>query len=104
MVHLDIGFTDLARGVCELYFDKHYPAAIALAEALAARGGPEQYAWTSHPWMVQEYLDGVAGCAPNPRTPAQVSFQCVTIPLRINDRARRSRQWRLRLLQATFAG
>ena len=71
MVHLDIGFTDLARGVCELYFDKHYPPAIALAEALAARGGPEQYAWTSHPWMIQEYLDGVAGCATTPRTPAQ---------------------------------
>ena len=25
MVHLDVGFTDLARNVCELYFDKFFP-------------------------------------------------------------------------------
>ena len=25
MVHLDIGFTDLARNVCDQYFDTHYP-------------------------------------------------------------------------------
>ncbi len=53
MVHLDIGFTNLGRKVCEQYFDEHYPSAIALAKALEARGGPERYAWTSHPWMIQ---------------------------------------------------
>ena len=34
MVHLDIGFTDLARGVCELYFDKHYPNVCSVCAGL----------------------------------------------------------------------
>ena len=73
MTHLDIGFTLLARDVCEQYFQEHLPNGIKLSQELRAAGGAAAYSVTSHPWLIQEYLDGVAQCAHTPRTPAQIA-------------------------------
>jgi hypothetical protein len=56
MTHLDVGFTLLARDVCEEYFFTHFPNGWALSAALRAAGGPAAYAVTSHPWLVLEFL------------------------------------------------
>ena len=74
MTHLDVGFTLLARDVCEEYFFKHFPNGIALSEELKAMGGPAQYAVTSHPWLIQEYLDGATQCARTPRNASQIQL------------------------------
>jgi len=74
MTHLDIGFTLLARDVCEEYFDKHFPNGINLSKELRALGGPAQYSVTTHPWLVQEFLDGASQCARVPRTPDQIQL------------------------------
>jgi hypothetical protein len=75
MTHLDVGFTDFASNVCALYFDKHFPAAIATARALKERGGKERFIYTSHPWLIQEYLDATAGCTGNvTRSPEALAF------------------------------
>ena len=73
MTHLDVGFTLLARDVCEQYFQEHLPNGIKLSQALRAAGGPAQYSVTTHPWLLQEFLDGAAQCAHTPRTPAQIA-------------------------------
>ena len=74
MTHLDVGFTLLARDVCEEYFFKHFPNGIALSKQLLAMGGPAQYAVTSHPWLIQEYLDGATQCAHTPRNASQIQL------------------------------
>ena len=61
--HLDLGFTDTARGVCDLYFNRWLPQSIALAQQMRARGGEARFALTSHPALIAEFLDGAAGCA-----------------------------------------
>ena len=73
MTHLDVGFTLLARDVCEQYFQQHLPNGIKLSQALRAAGGPARYSVTTHPWLLQEFLDGAAACAHTPRTPAQIA-------------------------------
>lgn len=79
MTHLDVGFTGLARDVCELYFDRHFPAGFALSAALRAAGGAEGYSVTSHPWLILEYLDGTAGCARTPRNSSEVAAMVAAI-------------------------
>jgi hypothetical protein len=39
------------------YFKDYFPAAIATAAALRARGGPERYVYLTHSWLVSLYLD-----------------------------------------------
>merc|ERR1719247_1921956 len=73
MTHLDLGFTNTTRGVCDTYFDDYFPAAFATAAALRTRGGPERFRWTEFTWLLQEYLDGGAGCAHRDRTAAEVA-------------------------------
>jgi hypothetical protein len=55
--HLDLGFTDLARGVAERYFAEFFPRAIATAAELRRRGGEERLVWTTGSWLVYEYLE-----------------------------------------------
>lgn len=72
--NFQVGFTNFAKNVCELYFNSHFPTAIKTANELKARGGPEQYIYTSHPWLILEYLDGAAGCTDQQRTPDQIKL------------------------------
>ena len=53
MSHLDLGYTNLARSVCDEYFTSNLPANIALARALANSSTP--YALTSHAFLVAEF-------------------------------------------------
>ncbi|KRC59089.1 hypothetical protein ASE14_14985 [Agromyces sp. Root81] len=54
--HLDVGYTDYAQNVIARYVDEYIPAAIALADRLAERGGPEQFIWTTGSWLVSHAL------------------------------------------------
>ena len=72
MTHLDLGFTDTTRNVCDDYFDNFFPKAFQTAEELRKRGGVEKFRWTEFPWLIQEYLDGGAGCAHRDRTPEEI--------------------------------
>jgi hypothetical protein len=57
--------------VCDLYFNYHIPDAIATSNALKTRGGEEQFIYTSHPWLLSEYLDNAVQCATRNTTQAQ---------------------------------
>ena len=73
MNHVDLGYTDLARNVCDEYFTSILPANIALAQQLAGSATP--YALTTQSFLLAEMLDGAAGCAharPPPAALAQL--------------------------------
>jgi hypothetical protein len=74
MTHLDVGFTNTSRNICDLYFDTYFPRAWNTSEVLRKRGGVERYQWTEFPWLIQEYLDGAAQCGHKQRTPAEVAM------------------------------
>ena len=61
MAHLDLGYTDLARNVCDLYLDVLFPLNLLLADLM--RNSSTPFALTTHSLLVQEFLDGSAGCA-----------------------------------------
>ena len=73
MTHLDVGFTDTARNVCDTYFNVHFPKAMETAAALRKLGGEERFVYTEFPWLIHEYLTGAAGCAHQARTPEQIA-------------------------------
>ena len=72
MTHLDVGFTNGARNVCDTYFNDHFPKAMETAAALRKLGGEERFVYTEFPWLIHEYLTGAAGCAHEARTPEQI--------------------------------
>jgi hypothetical protein len=74
MTHLDIGFTKLARDVCEQYFFQHYPRGIALSQELRQMGGAARYAVTTHPWLIQEYFDAATQCAHTTRNASMIKL------------------------------
>jgi len=61
MNHLDVGFTDTALNVVNLYFNKYFPQEIITANELKERGhktgGEERLVYTTHAWLVSLYLD-----------------------------------------------
>jgi hypothetical protein len=61
MAHLDLGYTDLARNICDYYFTSNLLGNAALARALANSTTP--YALTSHAFLIAEFFDGASGCA-----------------------------------------
>ena len=69
--HLDLGYTDLARNICDYYFQSNLFGNIALYDQLANTSTP--YALTSHAFLVAEFLDGAAGCAHARPSPQQIS-------------------------------
>ena len=77
MTHLDLGFTDTTRNVCDKYFDVFFPNAFNTSRTLrAACKDPATcptFRWTEFPWLIQEYLDARAGCAHRRRTPSEVA-------------------------------
>jgi hypothetical protein len=79
MTHLDIGFTKLARDVCEQYFFTHFPTGIALSAELRALGGPARYAVTTHPWLIHEFYDAAAECARTARNASMLAMMDAAI-------------------------
>jgi hypothetical protein len=56
MTHLDLGFTNFTHFVLQQYYDQYFPEAIKTAEYFASKGGTIQFKWTSHPWLLHQYL------------------------------------------------
>jgi len=61
--HLDVGFTDLAGSVVAGYFERHIPAALALAQQLRQTGAAERFVWTTGSWLIYEYLEQASPAA-----------------------------------------
>lgn len=54
--HLDLGFTALAADVGRQYVNDYFPRAIAVAEELLRRGGPDRLVWTTGSWILDHAL------------------------------------------------
>ncbi len=65
--------------MCDLYFYNHFPEAIATALELQGNGGPIQFAYTTHPFLVAEYLDGAANCSHFQRTQLEIDLMIEAI-------------------------
>lgn len=55
--HLDLGYTDLAAAVLRRYIESFIPQAMATAQTLRERGGPERFVWTTGSWLITEFLE-----------------------------------------------
>jgi hypothetical protein len=81
MNHLDVGFGEqngsqpgYINNVLNEYFEVYFPRAVNVAQALRARGGPEQLVYTTHGWLAHLYvhcpadlvLSGIALRCPSP--------------------------------------
>lgn len=56
MTHLDLGFTDTTRNVCDRYFDLYFPQAFKLSSDLRKSCKTETcpvFRWTQFPWLIQ---------------------------------------------------
>lgn len=58
--HLDVGFTDFAKNIVELYLKKYIPNAIDTAMSINA-GGVKKFIWQTGSWIIHEYLNSVSG-------------------------------------------
>eukprot|EP01121_Diplochlamys_sp_Union-15-3_P016238 TRINITY_DN548_c0_g1_i3.p1 TRINITY_DN548_c0_g1~~TRINITY_DN548_c0_g1_i3.p1 ORF type:complete len:252 (-),score=36.33 TRINITY_DN548_c0_g1_i3:27-782(-) len=72
MTHLDIGYTNFAKNICDTYFFEHFPAAIKTAQELRDLGREERFVYTTHPWLLLEFFDGAVGCTDRQRTPEEI--------------------------------
>eukprot|EP00928_Gymnodinium_smaydae_P053189 TRINITY_DN37234_c0_g1_i1.p1 TRINITY_DN37234_c0_g1~~TRINITY_DN37234_c0_g1_i1.p1 ORF type:complete len:823 (-),score=99.61 TRINITY_DN37234_c0_g1_i1:65-2533(-) len=62
MAHLDVGYTEASVShLINDYASKWIPAALNTSAQLRKRGGPEQFAWTSHPWLIAALLQNQTG-------------------------------------------
>jgi len=77
MTHLDLGFTDSTRNVCDKYADSYFPAAYVTAAELKKNCTDDatcpRFSWTEFPWIIQELLDGATGCMHKTRSVANVT-------------------------------
>ena len=58
--HLDIGFTDFAKNIEELYLKEYIPNAINTAISLN-EGGEKKFVWQTGSWILNKYLKSVSG-------------------------------------------
>lgn len=58
--HFDLGFTDLARNVVDVYFEDYIPRALQTAQALREAGAAQRFIWTTGSWLIYEYLEKAA--------------------------------------------
>ena len=61
--HLDVGFTDYAAAVKQLYFERYIPQALRVARELRDTGSPDRFVWTTGSWILYEYLEQATGAA-----------------------------------------
>lgn len=54
--HLDVGYTDFAARVLDLYSREFIPKALDVARELREHGGRERLVWTVSSWLVERYL------------------------------------------------
>ena len=58
--HLDIGFTDMAQNVVQLYLTQFIPNAVDTALQLN-QNGKRRFVWLTGSWILNEYLNSVSG-------------------------------------------
>jgi hypothetical protein len=57
MTHFDVGYTvPTVREILDLYTTTFFPSAFNTSRVLRERGGPEQFQWTSHAWLLDTLL------------------------------------------------
>eukprot|EP00039_Didymoeca_costata_P014525 m.235380 g.235380 ORF g.235380 m.235380 type:complete len:943 (-) comp16044_c1_seq12:64-2892(-) len=62
MAHLDIGFTVFTvQELLSAYVTSFFPTAFNTSQELRARGGKEQFMWTSHAWLIDALLRNYSG-------------------------------------------
>ena len=54
--HLDVGFTDLASRVLDIYFNRYIPSAMELARQSRVLGEEGRFVWTTGSWLIYEFL------------------------------------------------
>lgn len=64
--HLDVGYTDFDLNVINLYFEKHFPRAIRIANELRDQPIEDTFVYTTHCWLIALYLN----------CPADQGFAC----------------------------
>lgn len=62
MNHLDVGYNGipgvgLVNNIMNRYFQLYFPRAVALADAMRALNGTDRFIYTTHPWLLDLYLD-----------------------------------------------
>jgi hypothetical protein len=62
MNHLDVGYNGipevgLINNILNRYFGIYFPRAVALAAAMRALNGTDRFIYTTHPWLLDLYLD-----------------------------------------------
>ena len=62
MAHFDVGYiVPTVDGILNSYIFDWFPRALRTSADLRARGGPEQFAWTTHPWLLEAILQNFTG-------------------------------------------
>lgn len=60
---VDVGYTlPSIAGIIDEYATQWFPKALTTIAGLQARGGPEQFVWTTHPWLLQRILNNDSTC------------------------------------------
>ena len=60
---VDVGYTlPAAYDVVNLYIEQWFPKAFDTITAMRQRGGPEQFIWTTHPWLLLQILNNASTC------------------------------------------
>jgi len=55
--HLDVGFTNLAAKVIQIYMEEFIPGAITLAENLRNTNKDNRFVWTTGSWLIYQFLE-----------------------------------------------
>ena len=55
--HLDVGFTNLAARVIQIYMDDFIPGAISLAETMRQNNPDNRFVWTTGSWLIYQFLE-----------------------------------------------
>ena len=55
--HLDVGFTNLAAKVIQIYMEQFIPGALNLAENLRNTNKENRFVWTTGSWLIYEFLE-----------------------------------------------
>ena len=55
--HLDVGFTNLAAKVIQIYMEQFIPGALNLAENLRNTNKENRFVWTTGSWLIHQFLE-----------------------------------------------
>ncbi len=55
--HLDVGYTDLAARVLQIYLEEFIPGALALSENQQSKSPAQRYVWTTGSWLIDQFLE-----------------------------------------------